>query len=575
MIRKIALAALADEAEDDRELLEAEDGLAAQAILEEREVDLVVTDLMMPRLDGLGLIRWANEHRPGSAWIVLSGLESFDNAVEAIHLGALDFLSKPPHFERLRLAVRNALRQRTLEAERQRLGKALSEANVALEDRIGQLEEMCRLLEDQAHMLDRDLAQAEVIQRALLPREAPELDGFCVDTFYRPGNRVGGDLYDVFPIDDHLIAIAIADACGHGVSAAMLSVLYKLHMRTNARRESPGMAMRGTGPPRRPAELLGHVNRALRKDLPGPGMFVTSAYALLDTRTRKLTLSSAGHPPVLWKRDAASIHQLERTGPALGLYGDAQYEEVEIDLAHGDQLLFYTDGLLDLSPLEDAAKRFAEFDGDQPQDLLRALFDPSSTYVGERDDVTMLMLSATNGEGYYDDAVESRSSKVAVTNDADVRHGETPDGSFFSIAGRATWTSAADLFDAAIDVVDRRRGLTLDLTDCEYLDSTVLGTLHEIVARATAAGVLVGIQGLGAAVKPLFEELDMHAVLETVLERPIEAPRELIPLRRGSGGDDQQLRVLHAHETLASLSAGNREQLAQVLEALRAELRRG
>lgn len=575
LIRKLALAALADENEDERELLEAEDGVAAQAILEERDVDLVVTDLMMPRLDGLGLIRWANEHCPGPAWIILSGIESFDNAVEAIHLGALDFLPKPPHFERLRLAVRNALRQRTLESERQRLTTALGEANMALEDRIGQLEEMCRLLEDQAHMLDRDLAQAEVIQRALLPREAPRLDGFCIDTFYRPGHRVGGDLYDVFPIDDHLIAIAIADACGHGVSAAMLSVLYKLHMRTNARSESPGVGMPGTGPPRTPAELLGHVNRALRNDLPGPGMFITSAYALLDTRTRQLTLSSAGHPPLLWKRGSETIRQIERTGPALGLYGDARYDQVEIDLAHGDRLLFYTDGLLDLGRLEDTTKRFAEFDGNRPQDLLRALFDPSSAYVGERDDVTLLLLSATEGKGDYDDAVESRSAKTPIGNDAEMRHGETSNGSFLAIAGRATWVSAADLYDAAIEVLDRGRPLTLDLTSCTYLDSTVLGTVHEIVARATAAGVEARIQGLGSTVKPLFEELDMHAVLETVVRTPIDAPRELLPLRLGSAGKDRQLRVLHAHETLASLSADNREQLAQVLESLRAELRRG
>jgi MFS superfamily sulfate permease-like transporter len=187
----------------------------------------------------------------------------------------------------------------------------------------------------------------------------------------------------------------------------------------------------------------------------------------------------------------------------------------------------------------------------------------------------MLLLSAIDGKGYYDDAVESRSGQVPVSGDADLRHGETPEGSYFAIGGRATWASAADLYDAAIDVVDRGRALTLDLTHCEDLDSTVLGTLHEIDARGAAARTHVRIQGLGSAVKPLFEELDMHAVLETVVDAPIAAPRELVPLRSASPGDDQQLRVLHAHETLASLSAGNREQLAQVLEALRAELRRG
>lgn len=575
MQRMIARSAL-DEGAGDRELLEAEDGVEAQAILASRRVDLVVTDLMMPRLDGLGLMRWANEHCPGPDWIVLSGIESFDNAVEATHLGAIDFLPKPLHAETLRLAARNALRQRALEAERNRLTEALSAANVSLEERIAQLEGVCRLLEDQAAMLDRDLAQAEVIQRALLPRESPRLDGFRVDTLYRTGHRVGGDLYDVFPIDEHLYGITIADACGHGVSAAMLCVLFKLHLRTNVREprsDSAGGGPNAAGPPRSPADLLGLVNRKLRIEVPGPGLFVTSAYGLLDTRAGRLRIASAGHTPILWKPADGPLRRLERTGPALGLDPDARYQERTLDLARGDRLLLYTDGLLDLAGLDETAARFAGLEADAPDAVLEALYTPEVAEGDERDDVTLLLLSATEGHGRQDAEVEQRGRRPSARSEAEIGWGRSGEATFCAIAGRATWTCAADLFEAAIEVVERGDPLVIDLSDCDYLDSTVLGSLHEIVVRGDERDARVRIQGLGEALRPLFEELDMQAVLAVATDSATPRPEMLEPLERTTPIDPRQDRVLRAHETLAGLSAANREQLADVLAALRAELR--
>ena len=79
-------------------VLEAADGIAAQQVLRERpDVALVLTDIMMPRMDGLELLRWGRQAVPDAMWIVLSGLETFDSAVAAIRLGAFDFLPKSPH----------------------------------------------------------------------------------------------------------------------------------------------------------------------------------------------------------------------------------------------------------------------------------------------------------------------------------------------------------------------------------------------------------------------------------------------------------------------------------------------
>ena len=107
-------------------VLEAADGIAAQAVLREHpDVALVLTDIMMPRMDGLELLRWGREAVPDAMWIVLSGLETFDSAVAAIRLGAFDFLPKSPRTEEMGVAVRNALERRQLLAERERLHREL------------------------------------------------------------------------------------------------------------------------------------------------------------------------------------------------------------------------------------------------------------------------------------------------------------------------------------------------------------------------------------------------------------------------------------------------------------------
>ncbi|HUE97520.1 MAG TPA: response regulator, partial [Longimicrobiaceae bacterium] len=94
-------------------VLEAEDGLKAQGLLRQHpEVDLVLTDILMPGLDGMELLRWGREHAPETMWIILSGLDTFDSAVEAIRLGAFDFLAKPPRVAELDVSVRNALERR-------------------------------------------------------------------------------------------------------------------------------------------------------------------------------------------------------------------------------------------------------------------------------------------------------------------------------------------------------------------------------------------------------------------------------------------------------------------------------
>lgn len=536
-------------------VLPAHDGSEARSILRERpDVDLVVTDILMPNLDGLELLRWGRTHLPDVAWIILSGLDTFDSAVEAIRLGAFDFLAKPPSVAELEVAVRNALERRTLLVERERLHAELRRSNERLVEQV-------RELEEKSELLQRDLERAEVIQRALLPAAPPPIERFCVHSLYRPGQHVGGDLYDVVRVDEHHLALYVADATGHGITAAMLSVLFKQRLVLRDER---------TGRPLRPAAVLEAANRSMRDAVATPGLFLTAVFCLLDTREDLVTLASAGHPPVVHVCASGESHLIERTGPALGLGEDASFDEVSFTLEPGDRLLLYTDGLIQPGSIPEPGRlpELLRPRTGTPRELLAGLLvDAGSEAAPEdRDDVTLLLLEGRKGSSDFDNGQGTEPARSASVPDPSglVHHGETSDASFLALRGRATWTQSALFFETACAIQETGRPLVLDLSECDYLDSTFLGTIHELVDRGR-----LRIQNVSPDVRALFEELCMERVLSRVGEDGQAVP-ELRPLSgRPTDTGAGRRRILEAHEALSSLSTRNRESFSSVIESLR------
>jgi serine phosphatase RsbU (regulator of sigma subunit)/anti-anti-sigma regulatory factor len=561
------------------ELYEAADGIEAQEILRERPIDVVITDLMMPRLDGLGLIRWAAESCPGPTWIIHSAFDTFDAAVQALQLGAFDFVAKPLHSVRLlQSSVGNAVRQRRLIAERERLRHELQRSNERLKLHVAQLEEVCRLLREQADTIDEDLRRAELIQRALLPRAPAHLEGFAVDAVYRPSHSVGGDLYDVVRLDDRHVVLYVADAAGHGVSAAMLSVVLKHRLRM----------VDGAGRPIAPAQVLASLNAELCEECTAPGLFVTAAYCLLDTATHELAVAAAGHPPLALRRRSGEVVLIERTGPALGLSRTAGFEDRRIVLDPGDRLLLYTDGLCDTSTdgasfdTAHIAGAFAEAKGGGSE-LLQSILDQAAGARGgapNEDDVTVVLLSAgeLRSSVDYAPAAEERpppSIRPPHSGGPVVAVGTSAaDALWVAVEGRGTWIHCAALHEACASALGAGRSLVIDLSRCTYLDSTFLGTIHELVEREHPGGPSVRIQGAPPDVRHLFDELAMADVLAHVAADAVPPPAHLEPLagQRGPQATAKQ-RILSAHEALLGLSEKNREQFQGVVDALRAELR--
>ncbi|MBS0451399.1 MAG: SpoIIE family protein phosphatase [Proteobacteria bacterium] len=526
-------------------VLQAHDGLAAQKILREHpEVALVLTDIMMPGMDGLELLRWGREAVPDTMWIVLSGLETFDSAVTAIRLGAFDFLPKSPRSEEMGVAVRNALERRQLLAERERL-------HLELQRKVRQLEET-------SEVLRRDLERAEVIQRALLPRSPPPMEGFCIQAVYRPGQHVGGDLYDVVRIGERHLAFYLADATGHGVTSAMLSVLFKQRL---------VLVDPATGLALAPAEVLAAVNRSICEAHAAPGLFLTAVFGLLDTSESSLTLASAGHPPVLHARDGGQTRLIRRTGPALGLTPDAQFAQERLQLLAGDRILLYTDGLLpsgserELEMLQELLARPLV----SAQELMADLHRQAPTGA-DRDDVTILLIDAHVGASCFDNGAESTAVDVpgvARSGGDVVFYGETDHAAYLALRGRATWMECDALHEAALTVLDGGRSLVLDLSDCEFMDSTCLGTVHELIARGGAS-----LAGVCPPVRALFEELSMQQVLAAIrADLPAAPELHALSERRDQGAAHK--RILQAHEALSTLSERNRQEFKDVVDSLR------
>jgi len=460
---------------------------------------------------------------------------------------------------------------KTAVQERERLLEELQASSVELVDRL-------RELEQKADIIRTDLERAQVIQRALLPARPPRLEGVHVDALYRPGMNVGGDLYDVALLDDEWIALYVADAAGHGVAAAMLSVLFK--QRLQMVDEKAGVLS--------PAEVLRRINVHLFNDVLAQGLFLTVAYVLFHRQTGEMKVGSAGHTPILVRRASRDNVLLQHTGPALGLAEQAEFTEHHLTLEKGDRVILYSDGLLDSLDTGDAEEivdllvpALTGDDQDGPG-RLRGLFHDVDRRARDtagssgRDDVTLLMLQTSGGPSSFDNEPE---------DDVPLPPGDPAAGreaapvlwlsgnrkeTCLAIRGRGSWLNCETFRRLATSSLEAGKNLAIDLADCEHLDSAFLGTLHEIVSSNPSGSV--SIHTPSRAVRGFLAELGLDAVLNSV--RDLAAPRPGLPapVRQGPPARESQERLLRSHEVLSGLSEENRQRFAGVIQALRAEL---
>lgn len=239
--------------------------------------------------------------------------------------------------------------------------------------------------------LEEELKIGHEIQLSLLPPSCPELPGWELRAYYQPAREVGGDLYDFVlgPDDEAYLRLVIADVTGKGVPAA----LFMASARTTLRAES----LSGYGP----GDVLRRTNRVLRLDRQTP-LSLSAFYALLHRETGRLTFANAGHERPLWVRSGKSVEMLDGHDIVLGLFADVPYREWTVEMAPGDCLVMYTDGVTEArdetggffgeSRLKEVVAACA--DGSAGE-LVQAIVDAIAAFTGATppaDDCTIVVL---------------------------------------------------------------------------------------------------------------------------------------------------------------------------------------
>src|SRR5256714_13174422 len=235
--------------------------------------------------------------------------------------------------------------------------------------------------------IEQELRVASLIQQTLLPRDIPSLPGWHVERYYQPARAVGGDFYDFLYFEDGRVGIVIGDVTDKGVPAALVMATTHTMLRAVAQETiSPG-------------EALEKVNDLLYAEIP-PMMFVTCFYAILDPGSGRLRYANAGQA-LPYRQHAENVSELRATGMPLGMMPGSYYEEFEVTVAPGENLLFYSDGLVEAHNAKREMfgfPRLMTMIGERPggNTLINFLLSELATFTGDdweqEDDITMVVV---------------------------------------------------------------------------------------------------------------------------------------------------------------------------------------
>ncbi|MDG4554685.1 MAG: SpoIIE family protein phosphatase [Candidatus Competibacter sp.] len=373
----------------DYEVTLAHDGAEAWAILQREEIRLVISDWMMPGLTGPELccrVR-ATEFSSYVYFILLTGREDKPSLIQGMDAGADDFMVKPVYQEELRVRVRAGERILRLEAE--------------LGERNRHLNEINRTLSEAYATIRHDLESAAAMQKALLPPPL-RMPGIAVEWLFQPSSFVAGDMFDYFKLGEEQLSFYQLDVAGHGVPAALLSFTLSRVLSGGAeekRLRRQGLDRDAEAIPRR---VVAELNQRFQSGI-DPVLYFTMIYGNLDLRSGRVTLTQAGHPrPICLRHAGRRTEMVGGGGFPVGMLPEVEYETLQVDLAHGDRLFLYSDGIT-----ECASETDEMFSEQRLRDLLEQTAELPAAAVTEcvgqalrewkgddnhQDDVTLLIL---------------------------------------------------------------------------------------------------------------------------------------------------------------------------------------
>jgi sigma-B regulation protein RsbU (phosphoserine phosphatase) len=294
------------------------------------EIQIVISDWMMPQIDGVDFCRRvrALEGRRYAYFILLTAKTQIDDVVAGMEAGADDFITKPFNQTELQVRIR------------------AGERIVQLENRLANnVEELSRAYE-QMHL---DLEAAASVQRSMLPPERGKYPGMRYAWSFVPCDKIGGDLFNVVGLDYSRSGVYIFDVSGHGVPAALQSVAlgrmlspYEPHSSLLLRANANGDGHIVVPPKDVTAALNLRFQFATYR-----GDFITFLYGVMDRESMTFTFSRAGHPCPLHFSGGILKTGSDEGGIPLGIIPEYEYPEHTIELDMGDRLYFYTDGIIE------------------------------------------------------------------------------------------------------------------------------------------------------------------------------------------------------------------------------------
>ena len=271
--------------------------------------DLLVTDINMPKMNGLELLGEIARRNAEVKSIVVSAYGDMDNIRTAMNLGAVDFVTKPVDFDEL-------------------------------ETTIARTEEQIRTWRDAVQSRDRrrareiELDMARTLQRSVLPGEMPASHRYEIEARMTPAREIGGDFFDIVKLEDEHLGIAVADVSGKGIPAALFLV--------GARSVLKGTAIGAS----EPGTVLSEMNRIIERDNPKTD-FLTLVYMVYNPRTGEMRYANGGHPSPMVVGGDGTVSELAPVhGVAVGLDAEAAFEEGTATLEPGQTVVMYSDGVI-------------------------------------------------------------------------------------------------------------------------------------------------------------------------------------------------------------------------------------
>jgi sigma-B regulation protein RsbU (phosphoserine phosphatase) len=339
-----------------------------------QEFDILLIDLNYARdttsgREGLDVLSRLRELEDAPPVVAMTGWATVGLAVEAMQYGVSDFVEKPWTNTRLLEILQKQIGLGRERRESRR--RAAEEARAREEALIHQQEQ------------EREIAEAKAIQEKLLPREIPQMPGYEVASAWQSARLVGGDYFDILPLDETTLGICIADVAGKGMPAALLM--------SNLQAAVRGLSSASLAPNLLCSRLNSIVYRNTDSD-----RFITFFYALLDGPTRRLAYVNAGHNAPFVVRSDGSHERLREGGTVLGVFASRDYEMGLAQLSPRDRVILFTDGVTEAC--NSADEEFGE------ARLLRLLSDHCTLSADELQAKILAVVAEFSGGRWQDDA---------------------------------------------------------------------------------------------------------------------------------------------------------------------------